>query len=487
MHKIIIYLTILICFQLRAQFTTGIVNSTRSGISGARMNPSFIADSRNWLDITLFTLDIFEENTFLYIPSEHYYFTKLFQQKPNWRDYDGKPFKDYFENGNNLEMHTQVFLQFLSGMIQINRHGFGLQNNIRQHANIQGVANHTAKFLVEGISYRPLQDTLLTNDKLSFRHASWYELGLTYAYLLLNQTRSQLSFGITVKKLFGLNGFFVDARNLEYIVYDDSTLHVRNVDINYGYSPSAQSGNEFFYLGGSLFNGSGWGFDLGVMFQLKTEGSNLKDWKPLCVQKYDNYKFKLGFSLLDIGWLKFKRNITYRQSEQTEIYWQGINKYEFSGIGNFTQDLAFHAWPPPADAGKEFNIWLPSAFSSQLDVRIYPQWYVNTTFVHGLPFANIRLTSPSYVAITPRYETYPLEVNVPFILYNWQDFRPGLAIRFFWFILGTDNLNTIFGYQNFTGFDVYAGIKIQLTKGVCTDGFSDFFRGKRFYQIACPD
>lgn len=470
----------------QAQEMFGLINGTRSGISGARINPAFIADSRNWLDVNIFTLDVFEENNFLYIPSDEYYVGKLFQQTPNWRDYEGKPFLDFYEKNRKWDLFTQVYAQLPSAMINLGDHGFGIQFNFRQHANLMNVDNPISKFMVEGIDFEPQQNILYTSEGLSFRQASWLEAGLSYAYVFKKIARHHWSAGITVKKLFGVNSFFLDTKNTEFIVYNDSTLHVRATDLQYGYSPSPGSGNEVIDFSEGIFNGNGWSFDLGVVYQMKTEGNGEKRFNRPCEQKYDNYIFKLGLSLIDLGWIDYKRNAVHRSAEQTEIYWTNLNSYDFSGIGDFTQDLGLHASPAPASVDDQFRLFLPTAASVQFDYRFYPGWYANATLIHGIPVGELRMTMPSIVAITPRYETRWLEVNLPFMLYDWYRPRMGFAVRVFNVTIGTDYLNTLFGFRDFTGLDIYLAIKIKFEKGICINGFSDFFKGKRYYNSACP-
>ncbi|MDY0216387.1 MAG: DUF5723 family protein [Bacteroidales bacterium] len=478
---------ILVSLSLQAQQFTGLTQGTRSGINGARINPANIADSRSWLDINLFSVDLFEENNFMYIPSENYYIGKLFQKKPNWRDYEGQPFMDYYEKGRKWDAFTQVYSQLPSAMLNIGNHGFGIQLNMRQHANLNGVDNHISKFMVNGLSFSPLQDTLLTSKGFDFRQASWLEAGLSYAFVFRQHLKNHWSAGFTVKKVFGMNSFFMNTANTEYIVYDDSTLHVTNTDLEYGYSPSPGVGNEIVDFSGGLFNGSGWAFDVGVVFQKKLEGNGFKRTSVLCAQTYDNYIFKLGLSVIDVGWITFNQGASQRSVKNAEIYWSNLNSYKFNGMGQFTQDLALHSSPASEETDKEFKMFLPAAASLQFDWRIQQGWYANLTVVHGLPIGELRLNAPAYIALSPRYESRILEVNLPMILYDLSKPRIGFSVRVFGITIGTDYLNTLFGFHDFTGFDIYLGFKIKLEKGFCVKELSHFLRGRNYYGISCPD
>jgi hypothetical protein len=482
-----IVLVFVVKFETYSQQMLGLVNSTRAGISGAKINPAFIADSRVWFDVNLFTVDIFEENNFLYLPSEHYYVGKLFQKKPNWRDYDGRPFLDYYEKNRQWDIFTQVYMQLPSAMISFGDHSVGLQLNLRQHANLSNVDNHISKFIVEGLGFQPQQNIYFSSEKFQFHQASWFEAGLSYAYVINRFKRNHWSAGITAKKLFGINSFFMHASDMDYVVYNDSTLHIQNMALQFGYSPSSGSGNDIVDFSGGLFNGSGWSFDLGIMYQRKAEGNGFTSFNRLCEQKYDNYIFKAGLSLLDLGWIKYKNNAQIRETPSTEVLWTGLNSYDFNGIGQFAEDLNARAIHPAQQTDDNFTMFLPTAASFQLDFRLYPKWYINTTVLQGLPIGKIRMNMPSILAVTPRYETRLLEVNLPVVLYDYYRPRIGVAVRFMGLTIGTDYINTLFGFRDFTGFDVYLALKIRLERGMCVDGFSEFLKGRRFYQNVCPD
>ncbi len=470
-----------------SQHLFGVVNSTRAGISGAKINPAHIADSRLWLDINFLTYNAFAENNYIYIPSKHYYITKFFQKKPNWRDYDGRKFKYYEDKNEPWDLFSQFYIQLPSAMIAYGDHAFGLQFKLRQHANLLIKESHISKFMIEGTGYTELQGIEFISDGFHFNKATWWETAASYGYVFRRYKREHWSIGITAKKLFGANCFFFNADNINYRVNNDSSLNVYNTHIDYGYSSSSSAGDEFIDFSGNIFNGSGWAFDLGIIYQKKIDNFDYYSFVQLCQQRYDNYYYKLGVSLLDFGWINYKRNTERFNNNNTEIYWNGVDSYKFNGFGQFTEDLSSHSLNPIEKTSDNFTIFLPTAASLQGDFRIYPKYYVNATLIHPVQVSKISMKMPSVLAFTPRYETKAIEINIPYVIYEWAKPRFGFAVRMYGITIGTDYLNTIFGFRDMTGFDLYVSLSSKLEKGICLKGFSWFFKGKRYYHYVCPD
>jgi hypothetical protein len=70
---------------------------------------------------------------------------------------------------------------------------------------------------------------------------------------------------------------------------------------------------------------------------------------------------------------------------------------------------------------------------------------------------------PIIIALTPRYETWELEVSLPMVFYDLYYPRIGIAVRLYGLTIGTDNLGGFLGYNDFTGYDFYLGYKFNLT------------------------
>ncbi len=60
----------------------------------------------------------------------------------------------------------------------------------------------------------------------------------------------------------------------------------------------------------------------------------------------------------------------------------------------------------------------------------------------------------------PRFESRWIDVSLPFSVYEWEEFRVGLAARLAFLTIGTDDLGSILQRSDFNGSDLYFAIKL---------------------------
>jgi hypothetical protein len=66
------------------------------------------------------------------------------------------------------------------------------------------------------------------------------------------------------------------------------------------------------------------------------------------------------------------------------------------------------------------------------------------------------------LAITPRYETRRFEAAIPVTLYEYKKPHVGFAMRYRFFVIGTERLGSFTGLWDTTGYDIYFGFKINV-------------------------
>jgi hypothetical protein len=124
-------------------------------------------------------------------------------------------------------------------------------------------------------------------------------------------------------------------------------------------------------------------------------------------------------------------------------------------------------------------MYLPAAVCLQFDYHYYKNWFFNGTFVQGLNLSDEFVRRPTMLAFTPRFEKRRFEVSMPLSVSDMKYFRMGLAVRFWSFTIGTDNLLGSAGVGSNAGFDIYTSIKITFDKGR--------FRRRHDGVMASPD
>jgi len=251
-------------------------------------------------------------------------------------------------------------------------------------------------------------------------------------------------------------------------VLNDSTVNIKNLDAEMGLAMPINYNSNTANLN-PLVKGGGFGFDFGITYQRLSRYHQDQYFNSLCAQQYEDYIYRIGVSLVDIGRIKFKNNSTKMIIDNKSSYWDNVTSMPFSTIGNFldTVSYKFYGDKTSGYAGNSFNLWLPSALSVQFDYHLKKYWYVNATFIYGFPMAKGSIVRPAELSVTPRYETSLFEVSLPVSLYDWTLPRVGLSLRVYGITVGTDKLGGFFSYNNFTGLDFYFSMKLFFSKGNC--------------------
>ncbi len=144
---------------------------------------------------------------------------------------------------------------------------------------------------------------------------AWSELGLNYAYSLSDETdrhtEGGLTIGMNAKWMQGFQGFYMNnfsGTKLTRLSRDTVRFDVMNAELgftnNYG-NPTTRS------------NGSGFGFDLGVLLTIPA-GDN----RP--------YLWRFGASFIDMGKININRNAEVHQFQPKEVF--ELNEKDFENL-----------------------------------------------------------------------------------------------------------------------------------------------------------
>ncbi|MEA3443990.1 MAG: DUF5723 family protein [Bacteroidota bacterium] len=483
---VLITVFLLFFFQAsRAQEMWGIVNSNYAGINSTFINPALISDSKVWLDINLITIGAFAENNNLYIPHKELYFMEITSPAADFGD-EAPIFKDTYDKQHMLKANANTLIEFPSVMLNLGNHGFGLKISARGSASQRGMEYHTTKFVYEGIDFDPQHNEYYELRNFKTAGLTWTEFAFSYANVFRQVSDEHWAFGITVKKIQGMGGAFVNIPYAHYIVYDDSTFAAEEMDAEMGYALPLDYSNNEYNSDYGIFMGNGWAIDLGLVFQKKRDGNGLVRFKRACEQGWSSYKYKIGISLLDLGSVKLKDNAYQFNFDNAQTYWPGVNTFDPQNIESFSTEInSRFDHSQDADASK-ISIGLPTAASIQFELHPAGYWFYNFTFIHPTPVFKNSIYRPTQISFTPRYEKRRFEISIPLSLYEWSRARFGVAVRFMNLTIGSDYFSSYTGWFDFYGSDIYISWKTNFAKGKCNRGASQFHRGKRYYGKACP-
>lgn len=470
---------------MEAQEMFGIVNSNYSGIHGALINPGNLTNSKYYLDINFLTLGISFENNYIYLAKDEYKFSRFLGKNLPFPTHgaDDKPAYDYF-NTRHKDAYFNERLMGPSAMLNIGKHAFGITTSYRTVTSGKNIPYELAKFGYEGLDY-PDQFGInyIDDHKFDFAAISWAELGLSYAYVFKQDNREYWSGGITIKRLMGVSGAYAKVRNLDYTLLSRDTVVINNLDADAGYSlPVDYNTNDLMRT--PVFRGGGFGFDIGITYQKMKKGHQNSSYSSVCSIPYKPYLYRIGFSIIDIGGITFRKNAQKLLFDNVNTFWPEFRDINYQNINSAVADISqqFYGDSTTLLKGNKIKVGLPTAMSFQIDVNYTGNWYINGTVLYPLLINKAGITRPAQLAITPRFETNYFEIDLPLSLYDFQRPRIGISARLGIFTVGTDKLGGFLNFNDFTGLDFYFAVKWGFLKGHCRTKAKGYSCGNNEYK-----
>ncbi|HEX4849267.1 MAG TPA: DUF5723 family protein, partial [Puia sp.] len=294
----------------------------------------------------------------------------------------------------------------------------------------------------------------------------WFEYGLHYAKIISTNRSRQWKAGATLNFLQGIGAIYAKNTNLNYKVIDSATVRVNASSLDYGLTKYDTGVNVPSYR--DLNHGAGISGNVGVTYTVLKDPehcgnqSNTELWNS---EDARQYVLRLGFSLIDLGTIKYNRNTRAYHYETTGTTYttKSDSAVSHSGLNPNLQGLASATDTNRVVTADHFNMVLPAAIRLQADWQFRKDFFLNLTIIKGIGHGNSTgITRPDSYSITPRYETSWFEASMPIsVIYygRWQP-RIGLAFRIGYFYFGGDAPGSLFGLTDFERTDFYAGIHI---------------------------
>ncbi|HNQ82489.1 MAG TPA: DUF5723 family protein [Bacteroidales bacterium] len=485
MKKIIwIGLLLFFSFDSYSQLSLGLTNGNYSALGAGIINPSSMANTKLKAEIHVLSANGFVENNYLYFPSRTTTFLEIASgaydypllPKPYgqgsryvYSNYEDKSSKNYFIN-------TRVMGP--SAMVTLNDHVFAIRTGVRAMSSTRRMPYDMANFCYYGMDFKPQHRTLYFRDNYDMSAMAWWEVSLSYA-TVFNRGKSNLwSVGISVGPLFGYSGAYAKGGDTKYLVYNGDILNVELLNAEFGYAiPVDDQTNEVDWAD-PLVRGTGWGMDIGVTWQYRDKPYHRQISSYCYKKKFEEYQFKFGISLIDIGWINFYKEAEKHNFINVHNNWIRVNELDYNNIKDEirTTSELFYNDSTASLTGNSFQIFLPASVGLQFDYHVKSAWYVNAVAVIPAKYAEPMIERPMVIAVTPRYESRFIEVQLPLVLYDFKYPRFGLSLRIDGLTVGSDNLLCFTSVKEFTGCDVYVSYRIMLrndrknpytSKGAC--------------------
>lgn len=448
----------------------GITLSNFGGINTVRLNPSSLVTSRLYYDVNLIAGDVFVENNFLFIHKEDYGIYKFLKRNPDLPSTDvpgeGLDYNASTEFINGFEKTD--FLGPSFSMV-FGDHAAGISTRAVTMTSVTKLPEYLGELMFEGLEYDTLHGIPQNHDRFTASSAAWWEVGLSYAFDFKKSQFQKWSFGVNLRSLWGYAGAYLVSENANYTIVNDSAIDIRNLDAEIGYSIPIDYETNAFPDGGKTMKGRGTVIDLGVSFTKKQSVSSNRKPKNYCLYEYEEYLYKIGLSLLDIGSIRFKENAQVHSFDNVSANWQEVDTLGFNNINDLTRQLSevFYGDPEASKTANNFVLGMPAALSFQADYNYFSNWHISSMVIFPLKLRNAQLHRPGQALLSLRYETEIFEVALPVSLYDFEKPRIGLSARVYYFTIGTDKIGGFFGYNDFYGMDIYFSVKFHIIKGWC--------------------
>jgi hypothetical protein len=444
-----------------AQEMVGMVSDRYAGIHRGLINPAATFDSPNCVDVSFLTGNFSIQNNYFYFPKGVFSLRDL----GNLGDtYFAEPGQYLSERLNTRRMNGFQHTRLLgpSFLFKYQGHAIGFISGARSVTSMRKIPGHLLNFKTQGLDYAPQQNIQYSENKpFSAASLGWAEVGLSYPTTFAGSWHHNMAVGITSRYLMGYHALSLRTDNLVYEVNGNREMLISRLNL----SAMGSLPFDFIYneqgAADHFIKGTGFSFDLGFTFSknssMATETINNR---PIFRGPAAEYKYRLGFSILDIGGLKMKKNARRLEFSELDLTWIDPRWEDYENLDQMINDMEIHinsgeiAWRD----GEPYWVGLPTATSLQFDYNLGNGLFAYAFWVQDLPLMRSRVARASQLGIVPRYETRWFAFALPITLYDYKKPRLGFSLRLAFLTIGTEQPGGMFNVNDMDGMDLYFSV-----------------------------
>jgi len=458
--SLVVLISLAAAGPVHSQEMWGVSGSNMAGQMGVELNPaSIVAAPYRW-ELHLVSADFSLMNNFYLLKRQSGWVRNALQGQ----DAEKGSFGDRYREKPQKFIYSSDFLKYPSFIWSGRRTAIGFNFSTRLEWSVSNLPWHLAKYLKEGLDYDPQQGRDFKGDDIRFGLLAWHSAGISVARVVANSPVSFVTAGVTVNYNYCFGGAYAYIDDLRYNVPADTLLVVDQLNGEYGYaySTAEQEGGLPFMRNSA----SGFSFTGGLQYFRNRRES----WFEPCNSRAGGrlfgfsqdkpYDFRLGFSVLDLGYFRFGQNARVFSFDDKSTYWYGIDTVKFSSIAFTDSSLSqqFNSSSVPKPSASAFTLLLPAAVSIQLDVPVNSMIFLNLSCIQRLAFSRYSLTRANQLAFIPRFETRRVEFALPLSFYEFFRPRLGFSVRYGILTLGSDMPGAFIGLTDTYGTDLYFGL-----------------------------
>lgn len=487
-HPLPLILSLLLTARpICSQHLPGVAPGNYAGTQALYHNPAFVADSRYSVHVNLVGAQAYLANNHIKYNAPYSFLSLLTNSVPNqYRNDRGAiilPRTDLEQKLNGRPKHLNLGLETRLPSVMVSlldgKVGIGLSSRIRVLGNLTQTTEPIARALRGRGKGEDIQKELFENQSGTLHLNGLGEVALTLGGVLLDNETDFFKVGFTARRLLGLYNAHIVIHEGSFSILPDPAyqnekelIRLPAIRAQYGYTTDAAFQDLKLspaWLLGNAPAGSGWGFDVGMVYEYRPEvhkysytdrGSRRRDGSR------NKYLYRLSVALTDVGGVRFD-NPAYVNTYEADASNRTLRYDRFqklAGTEGFFDAVNQSLRVDRNTRSTSFRSVLPTALQTSLDYQLQPGVYVNALWVQNLvSHGAFGMKGESVLAVTPRYEHRWYEVSVPVSVMNrYGSFGVGLAGRVgpLWF--GTDHLTGLFNIGKPRMVNLYAGLSAGL-------------------------
>ena len=441
-----------------SQIASGLHNENYAGIHGIITNPAFGPHGYLGWDVNLGSAHLFFQNNYGFITNTH-----LLDLLGNTAAIElvnsedpattGARILDFYSGRNSYYFSVNLDVMGPSFYAEIGKFGMGLFTRGRISSSSQRIPGQLGYYEYTNLAIN--NPTVVSPFQAGA--LAWTEYGANLSSASLFSDR-RLSLGLNLKYLVGHEGFYAHSLDMTNLVrLSGDQIEVSSGIGEYALTNGIADPNNLDYQS----NGRGMAIDLGASYELD--------------------RMRIGISILDIGRIKFSQNAAWYRlivNDALTIPLDDLTNSDNPGavIQTLNQIVVSNGLDSTLQS-ESFTMSLPARLSLGIDYYLFDQFYVSGTLVQRLNQSKSGIHADNSITVTPRFEKRWLSVSVPLTVHNYQTFRPGFATRLGILTIGSDDVLSLFGGQDFNGSSLYVALKINPFKRK-TD--------EKGYTVNCP-
>lgn len=418
-----------------AQDFAGVRTGKYFGINGAYFNPAAIAGSPYRFDVNLISLNPTAGNNKVAYSLD-----------------------DLANTFNSDSLENIVFGGEggrASGMLNVNIHGpsfmfnasaktaFAFTTRVRYMTNVTDLDGKLFEKLSGDFENNgDLPYTISSSNNMRVNVNAWSEIGASMAHVFMDRGGRLLKAGITVKYLLGSVGTYVGVNRLGGTLTtspDDPAaqeVYLQNASGQVGIGSAGVDLSNIEIDELLKAKGRGFGGDIGFIYEYRPSSASYDSMTFLSFNQ-SPYKFRISFSLLDIGSLSYHGEA---QSGAYDINITGDEKLDLEELGDqslhdyntFFDQKPQYFTPAKGNSTTGYKMVLPATLLAAIDYSLTKRLYLNLEGRVALSGGNSAPSNNYYyntISLTPRFEGRSFGVYLPIGFNKLTRFNAGFALR----------------------------------------------------------